>query len=93
MALVTFTIVFQAVASGLFLIRYTMLIKWWKTVSGHVLAGLLMCLFILTLTLSITSSDEGLKSTPLAVTIGRIGFGVICTYGLIALEYRNRGRK
>lgn len=85
----TISVVSQAVMSFAMLVRYTMLIRWWKTVGGQVLAGLLACLFLITFTLTATASNEGLGTTPVVVTIGRFGFTAICTYGLIRLELRH----
>ena len=83
----------QAGGSILFLTRYSMLCKWWKTVSGRVLAGLLACLFTITITLVVTGSNEGLSSSPLPVTIGRIGFTVVVLYGAVELEIRSWKRR
>lgn len=78
----------QALASGMFLLRYSLEVKWWRSVHGRVLAGMTTCLFALTLDLAITSTNEGLGKTPIAILVSRLGFGAVMLYGLIFLDRR-----
>lgn len=83
------TVWLQAIAAGIFLIRYTHTHKWWRHGHGRVLGLMAISLFMLTLDLAITDANEGLGNTPWPVVVGRLGFGIAMLYG-ITLDGKKR---
>ena len=79
-------VISQAVASLLFLLRWLTVVRFWETVHNRVITGLAVALNMITITLALTNSNEGLGNSPIAVTIGRLLFSVVCLYGLFALD-------
>jgi hypothetical protein len=86
MLVTAFTVWLQALASLAFLVRYTATHRWWTNVQGRVLGGMTICLFVLTLDLAIVDSNEGLGNTPIPVLLGRLGFGAVMLYGVLAMD-------
>lgn len=76
----------QVIASGIFLVIYALRTRWWQTIPQQVLLVFTACLFSLTLYLTLTSTNEGLSSTPIAILIPRLGFAAAAIYGTIAIE-------
>lgn len=84
----TVAVVLETITSGVFLIMLLFSHKWWRSAAATLLLLMTSCLFLLTVTLTVTNTNEGLGTTPLAVTIGRLGFAAVNLAGVAWLTLR-----